>query len=532
MTFLLHQLLSESAGRQPDAVAVRSKDGAVSYGELEAKSNQFAHALIERGVHRGDRVALYTQKSIDSLVAIFGILKAGAAYVPVELKTPVSRLADVIEQCSIRHVVTHADALERLDAESFSPPVEHVLSFGAPAGGLPGAEVAAVDAALDGSSSTPPVVPSSDQDLAYVLFTSGSTGRPKGVMLSHLNALTFVNWAQAEFGVDASDRLSSHAPLTFDLSIFDIFAAIKGGASISLVPDRLSMFPTRLADFIRNEEITVWYSVPSVLTLLVTHGGLADRLFPRLRLVLFAGEVFPTKHLRELMRLLPHPRYFNLYGPTETNVCTFYEVVEPPEDDRPIPIGKSCANMEAIAIDEHGDPVTRPGQEGMLYVRSSAVMQGYYGRPRETRAAFHPNPFAEGRDEQLYRTGDVVTVDEHGDYIYVGRLDHMVKTRGYRVELGEIETVLYSHPSVREAVAFAVPDDLLGNRLHAAVVVDHPTDVDGDKLRAHCARVLPRYMIPELITFRERLPRTATDKVDRSLLADETTAALMGGTKS
>src|SRR6266704_3469710 len=194
-------------------------------------------------------------------------------------------------------------------------------------------------------------------------------------MLSHLNALTFVNWGFETFAITAQDRLSNHAPFNFDLSIFDIFVAVKAAAAISLVPEGLSVFPVQLSSFIQDQRITVWYSVPMVLSLLQSRGKLEERDLSALRLVLFAGEVFPTKHLRALMQNLPHLRYANLYGPTETNVCAFYEV-EPlsPEQTAPIPIGKACANTELIAINTEVREVTLPGEEGLLYARGSTVM--------------------------------------------------------------------------------------------------------------------------------------------------------------
>ncbi|HEY3660060.1 MAG TPA: amino acid adenylation domain-containing protein, partial [Candidatus Udaeobacter sp.] len=375
---------------------------------------------------------------------------------------------------------------------------------------------------LASQPTTPPPVKVIDQDLAYILFTSGSTGTPKGVMLSHLNALTFINWACDTFGISAADRLSNHAPLNFDLSVFDIFAAIKAGAAISLVPEGLSSFPVQLSSFIQNQGITVWYSVPMVLTML-TRGKLHERDLSRLRLVLFAGEVFPIKHLRNLRRMLPQPRMANLYGPTETNVCTWYEVGQIPENQTtPVPIGKACANMAVIAIDEAGRPVLAPGQEGLLYARGSNVMQGYYGRPSESAACFISNPFASGRDEKLYCTGDWVIIDEKGNFLLIGRKDHMIKTRGYRVELGEIEAVMVAHPAVNEAVALAIPDEAIGNTIHAVVTINDSNSLTSTELKRHCAEKLPSYMVPEEIEFCETLPRTGTGKIDRQRLQFET----------
>jgi len=375
---------------------------------------------------------------------------------------------------------------------------------------------------LAGYPTEPPAVEVIDQDLAYILFTSGSTGNPKGVMLSHLNALTFVNWGVETFGITADDRLSNHAPFNFDVSVFDIFVAIKAGAAISLVPEGLSVFPVQLSAFIQNQKITVWYSVPTVLTLLQSRGKLEERDLSSLRWVLFAGEVFPSKHLRALMEKLPHPRYANLYGPTETNVCTWYEVGQIPENQTtPIPIGKACANMAVIAIDEAGRRVATPGEGGLLFARGSNVMQGYYGRPAESAASFISNPFAPGRDEKLYCTGDWVTLDENGNYLFVGRKDHMIKTRGYRVELGEIEAVLVAHPAVDEAVALAIPDEAIGNTIRAIVTINDSRSLTSTELKRHCAEKLPPYMVPEEVEISDTLPRTGNGKIDRQRLLRE-----------
>ena len=515
--FLLHHLLREATERDPSAPAVRHGDDELTYGALASASARLAATLVECGVQRGDRVLLHAPKSLRVVEAVYGILGAGAAYVPVEPGSPAPRLADIAAQCRPRAMVTSSSAATKLTPELCRDAgIETIVALDDPSAFQPLSVrvVGPDDRVSDDRWPDPAVV---DQDLAYVLFTSGSTGVPKGVMLSHRNALTFVDWVGDTFGLQADDRLSNHAPLNFDLSILDLFGAAWAGARVTLVPEGLGMFPTRLADLIERDRLTIWYSVPSILTLLLTRGGLGDRDLSTLRWILFAGEVFPVKFLRELMRALPHARYANLYGPTETNVVTWYEVPQLPDDRvEPIPIGKACANSDCIVLDEQGDVVTELGREGVLHVRGSTVMQGYFGRPEETRRAFAPSPLAAGREDPLYCTGDWVVVDENGDFVYLGRRDHMVKSGGYRIELGEIEAALYAHPRVHEAVAVPVPDDVLGNRIVAVVVAD---DLSVQELRAHCAGLVPRYMVPEEILFRTELPRTATDKVDRQRLA-------------
>ena len=527
MAFTLHQLLTQTAARQPEHEAVRLLTEALTYGELDRLSNQIAHSLIANGVVRGDRVGIYLQKSPSAIAAIFGIMKTGACYVPVDANAPGLRLEEIGRQCGFRALVTSSGLYQKL-ASSFHQecPMNAILFVDkAPDAKLPLptftlAEIASQQPGED------PAVPVIDNDLAYILFTSGSTGVPKGVMLSHLNALTFVNWSVATFNVTAEDRLSQHAPFNFDLSTFDIFVAAATGAALSLVPEGLAVFPLQLSSFIQDQRITIWYSVPMVLTLLQARGKLEERDLSALRWVLFAGEVFPTKHLRTLMEKLSHPRYANLYGPTETNVCAYYEV-EPlsPEETAPIPIGKACVNTDLIPISADGERVVTTNKEGLLYARGSTVMQGYYGRPEASAACFIPNPFASGREEKLYCTGDWVTLDEKGNYLFVGRKDHMIKTRGYRVELGEIEAVMVAHPAVDEAVALPIPDEAIGNTIHAVVTIADSQSLDVIKLKHHCAEKLPAYMVPEKIEFRESLPRTDNGKIDRRRLVGELTPA-------
>jgi acyl-CoA synthetase (AMP-forming)/AMP-acid ligase II len=271
-----------------------------------------------------------------------------------------------------------------------------------------------------------------------------------------------------------------------------------------------------------SDRLTVWYATPSTLVLMLTRGGLEDLDLGALRVLLFAGEVFPVKYLRELMRLAPRARYANLYGPTETNVCTWLEVAKPPEDDRPLPIGKACPYDEVLVLDESLKPVPT-GAAGELWVRGATVMRGYWGRPERTALALQPIEIAPGVTDLAYRTGDLVRVQGDGNLEFLGRRDHQVKTRGYRVELGEIETVLHRHPAVDEAVVLAIPDDEVTHRLRAVVVTKSGVALDEAALRQHCAESLPRYMVPEAIEFRRQLPRTSSGKVDRRALAQPQT---------
>lgn len=528
MGFLLHQLLTESAKRNPNGIAVDGGESKLTYSELDVLSNQIAHQLRADGVCNGDRVGVFLPKSPQTVAALLGILKAGAAYVPVDPHSPSSRAAYVLGNCSVRALVTSSSQLRKLAPDlAKASEIQSILLTDEPTdvpvvASLAGSQPVSYAKIAATRSIANPEIPIIENDLAYILYTSGSTGQPKGVMISHLNSLTFVNWAHDEYQISQQDRVSSHAPFHFDLSILDLFCTLKAGGTICLVPNDVAAFPVRLAQWIAEKGITVWYSVPSALIQLVEHGQLERHNYDKLRWMLFAGEVFPCKYLRRLVQYIPHAAYSNLYGPTETNVCTYYHVQSSdvaPERTEPVPIGKACANTEVFALDQDGR-VVPPGQEGELYVRSSTVMKGYWGRPDATAATVLPNPLNRAYADVMYRTGDIVKLMPSGDYQYIGRRDKMVKSRGYRIELGEIETALYAHPAVKEAAVVAVPDERIGARLMAYVVPGNST-LTSSELMKFCSERVLKYMVPERIEMCSQLPKTSTGKIDKTTLENE-----------
>jgi amino acid adenylation domain-containing protein len=515
---VLHRGLIESAERFPDRPAVIEPGGhSLSYADLDRLSNRVRDRLFALGVAPGDRVGFYLRKSIDTVATLYGILKAGAAYVPVDPGAPPSRNAYILSNCAVRVAVTEGRFAERLKqelAELGSNPA--IISIDEVGGGK------GLQAALDRADADSPAVrgetiyPNGD-NLAYILYTSGSTGRPKGVMLSHENAVSFVDWCSEVFDPRFDDRFSSHAPFHFDLSILDLHVPLRHGAAIVLIGEDLGKDPQGLAQLIADQHLTVWYSAPSILALLAQHGRLESLDLQALRMVLFAGEVFAVKHLRELSRQLPRPRYFNLYGPTETNVCTFYEVKLPVPEERtvPYPIGKVCSHLRGRVVDESGRSVSNR-DEGELCIAGRGVMQGYWGLAEQTARSF----IDDGAGSRWYRTGDIVAIDEEGDYIYRGRRDRMVKRRGYRVELGEIEASLYRHPDIREAAAVAIPDADAGVRIRAFLSCRETKRPSLIELKRFCSENLPLYMAPDQFSWLDALPKTSTDKVDYQRLKD------------
>ena len=520
MAFLLHQLLSESAVKYPNNEAMTFKDQRMTYSELEREINKLAWCLSRIGIARGRRVGIHMSRSINSIVGAFGVLKAGGTYVPIDPMCPPSRLSYIINKGAIKFLLTSREKLTNVErAFPESSPMENILIMNGldPDSGLPGStKLIDWQEIRESAGEEAPCTNTIDSDLAYILFTSGSTGNPKGVMISHLNSLTFVNSAHEFFQIKMDDRFSNICPLHFDMSVFDLFVAFKAGASVVIVPENISLFPSRLAEFIDKNRISVWNSVPSALSLLANLTNLDNYDFSSLRLILFAGEVFPIKHLRRLHTSIPRARFYNIYGQTEANSSTYYWVEQIPSDDRALlPIGKPFPNFEVFALDEDKKRINKAGEKGELYVRASSVALGYWGDVEKTEECFVKNPLQPDLNEKVYKTGDLVQLESDGNFIFLGRKDHMIKSRGYRIEIGEIETVLCNHPGVMTAVVIPIPDELIGNRIAAVVVLSKEGTLGREDIITHCAARLPKYMIPEIIEFRDSLMMTSSGKVDR-----------------
>lgn len=514
----LPKLLEFSAAQFPERVAVEESEldgGNLRYAELNRLSDRVRDRLTRLGVRPGDRVGMCLRKSADAVAALFGIMKAGAAYVPVDPTAPAARSAYIFQNCTVKALIVEVRLKEGLqnvfEAGGFAPGWIEIEGTGA------GHPLARALDRLDATDPAPTVqsVAADPDRLAYILYTSGSTGRPKGVMLSHANAACFIDWCSEVFQPSEHDRFSSHAPFHFDLSILDIFVPLKHGATLVIVEELLGKDPARLAPWIAAKRLGIWYSAPSILALMAQAGKLEQHDYSALRMVLFAGEVFPIKHLKLLKSLWRHPRYFNLYGPTETNVCTFYEVpaVIPDSQAEPVAIGKACAHCQSLVVDPDAKEVGR-GTEGELCIAGPSVLSGYWDLPEQTANAFLP-----GSDGRWYRTGDIVVELSDGNYKFLGRRDRMVKKRGYRIELGEIEAALYRHPAIKETAVIALPGED-GVRIKAFASTRGGARLSIIELKKFCSENLPLYMVPDLFGCLDALPKTSTDKIDYQKLKE------------
>lgn len=493
---MLRNLVIDSARRAPEALAAKGPDGSASYRELDELANRFADAFSRMGVGRGNRIGIWLEKSVFALAAMQGALRLSAIYVPLDPQSPTARIATIASDCTLQLLVTTEEREESLRHYGLEDLAYLTLTGAGPTLQWPAQARYRVE-----HFECPPTA---ENDVVYILYTSGSTGKPKGVCISNKNALAFVRWAADVLDVTPQDRLSNHAPFHFDISVLDIYVAFLSGASVFLLPDSLSYIPAQLVQFVNQERITIWYSVPSALILMAKQGGfLESRQRTALRAILFAGEPFPIKDLRQLYDAYPGVRFLNLYGPTETNVCTFYEV-EHIEAERvmPVPIGQACSGDRVWAITDRNTEAL-PGEEGELIVEGPTVMVGYWGQPALPHAR--------------YATGDIVRLLDDGNYVYIGRRDHMVKVHGYRIEIGDVEAVLSRHCDVLEA-AVVMSGSGMDARLVAFLVCKQMCQPSLLDIKRHCAEHLPRYMIVDSIRLLPELPRTRNGKIDRLFL--------------
>ncbi len=509
----LSGLLENAAARRPEAEAVRDEQGqSLTYRELDHAADRLAARLARWGVGRGDRVGILLPKSLEAVVAIHGILKTGAAYVPVDASAPPLRGAGILADCGARAVIVTAALVPALREHWPGPaPLPRLIVVGETD---PGLDHAGWDEIHEDDAPSPLWPERAADDLAYILWTSGSTGRPKGVMLSHANAFCFLDWCESTLDLRDGDRFSSHAPFHFDLSILDLFASCRRAGTLVLIGEALGRDPARLGTFLAENPVDVWYSAPSILGLLCDLGGIDRPGFIPPRVVLFAGEVFPIRGLRRLRGAWPEALMWNLYGPTETNVCTAEPIPRTiPEDQLDaFPIGRVCPPLEARVIDARGEDVDAGGL-GELIIRGPGVTRGYFGRPDLTAQAF----VHDGSGE-WYRTGDLVEDDGTGRYRFRGRVDRMVKKRGYRIELGEIESALHRHEDIACAAVVAETHED-GVAISAFVAMKPGRKPSIIAMKRHCSLLLPHYMIPDRVAFVAHMPRTSTDKVDYQGLA-------------
>ncbi len=484
----LPQCVAQQAERSPDAIAVRCGETSLSYSALEQRANQLAHCL-SRTVNPGELVGLSLERSTDLLVALLGIMKAGATYVPLDPAFPSDRLAFMCEDAGLALLLTQQSLADTIPA--YSGPVLYL------------------DAQSDLSSepALPPDIPLDPESLAYVIYTSGSTGKPKGVEIPHRALMNFLHSMGQQPGLNSEDRLLAVTTLSFDIAALELYLPLVNGAEVVVASRTEASDAQALSRLITEQSISVMQATPSTWRLLLESGWPGKKGLT----VLCGGEPLPADLARSMLQL--EMTLWNLYGPTETTIWSAVEQVT--DASGTISIGHPIANTRLHVLDDHLNPVP-DGVSGELLIGGEGLARGYRNRPELTAERFIPDPFQPG--ERLYRTGDLARYMKDGRLEVLGRTDHQVKVRGYRIELGEIEARLTALPGVRDAVVI-VREDVAGDkRIVAYLLPDGASLPPASELRAGLQKDLPDYMVPSAYVPMEAYPLTPNQKVDRKAL--------------
>lgn len=495
----LHQLFEAQAEESPDAVAVRFESSHLTYQELDERANQLANHLKKLGVGPDVLVGLFMERSLEMVVSLFGILKAGGAYLPLDPEYPRERLSFMIENSHIRVVLTQERLLPALPENN-----AHVICLDA-------------DREMIGKESEDkPIADVKPENLAYVIYTSGSTGKPKGAMIPHRAICNHMLWMERTFPLNKEDRVLQKTPFGFDASIWEFYAPLMAGAELIMARSGGHQDSVYLTEAISKYRITILQLVPSLLQMLVEEPEFHQ--CNSLRRVFCGGEALSWE-LQERFFEKHHAELINLYGPTETAIDATYWVCQREDNRRIVPIGRPVANTQVYVLDMNAQQVPI-GAFGELHIGGEQVGRGYLNQPELTIEKFVPDPFRKEALARLYKTGDVVRFLQDGSLEYVGRIDHQVKLRGFRIELAEIESALGEHEAVKQAAVVVREGHLKEKRLVAYVVFERGKSTTMTELRKYLRSRLPEYMVPNSMLELDALPMTPNGKIDRKNLPD------------
>lgn len=511
---LVHHFLTKSAHRRPDKTALVCGTQRLSFAQIDAASNQLANALIAEGVAPGSRVALYMENVPEAVIAIFGVLKAGAVFSVINPSTKADKLAYMLRDerpaalITANQMPTRRVAAEAL-ARTALPLV--VWTGGAPMGEAPPrSRCRGWDELLASARAEAPSVSTSDLDLATIIYTSGSTGSPKGVMATHRNMVFAATSISSYLEHTADDVIFCALPLAFDYGLYQLIMSMRVEAT--LVLEKSFAFPYKAVEVMIRERVTGLPGVPTMFALLLGLKDLATYDLSALRYITNTAAAWPESHIRRLRAAFPQAALFSMYGLTE---CKRVSYLPPQElDRRPGSVGIAIPGTQVYIVDDDGKTV-ESGVIGELVVRGPHVMQGYWEKPEETAERLRPGPLP---GEVVLYTGDLFRMDEQGYLYFIARKDDIIKSRGEKVSPKEIENVLYALEGVLEAAVIGVPDDVLGEAIKVFVAPARGAVLTERAIRAHCARHLEDFMMPKYVEIRPHLPRGQTGKIDQKEL--------------
>lgn len=490
------EYLGRTVEKFPNKIAVKDSEKSITFTELWLKAQKLSAALVLADIGRNNPIGVFIPKGCNMVTAFAGINMSGNFYVPLDVKSPVSRTSSIITTLDAKILVTDRSHLETL--RSFVD-----------------AEILVLEDVLESDISTENAFAQLnkqiDTDPVYSIFTSGSTGTPKGVVVSHRGVIDYIDWANDTFHFESNAVIGNQAPFYFDNSTLDIYLMHSTGATLNIIPESYFAFPAKLVDYLNEEKISFVFWVPFVLVNVANLNIFETKKPEYLKDVFFAGEVMPNKHLNYWRKHLPNCRYANLYGPTEITVdCTYYEVKREFTDSEPLPIGFPCRNSDVLILVDR-KRLAKKGEQGELCVRGSSLALGYYNNPEKTASAFIQNPLHSHFPETIYCTGDVVYENEYGEIMYVGRVDSQIKHNGYRIELGEIETaILGSHMVDNCCVVYDFANKKIVMFYQAA------EELNMAALRKAISVSIPHYMLPSIYHCEEILKQNGSGKIDRA----------------
>jgi amino acid adenylation domain-containing protein len=508
---LLHQFLEQTARRSPDQVALVCRGTSYTYRQIDEAAARLGAAMQHRGVRRGDRVAIFLDNSVESVVSVYGTLKIGAVFMPVNALTKTDKLGYMLNDARAACLVTHT-ALRGIwdEALARSTSVRACIVVGGEIGES-GADRFLSYRRATATGGMMRIEPTIDQDLASIIYTSGTTGDPKGVMLTHLNMVTAVNSVSGYLGYREDDVILCVLPLAFSYGLYQVLIGFKVGAKVVL--EQNFAFPVQVLEVMRRERVTVLPGVPTIFTLLMAIKTLSQYDLRPLRMITNAAAALSEEHIRQLRGLFPQAALYSMYGLTECKRVTYL----PPDqlEVRPTSVGRGMPNQEVWLVDELGRRLPN-GSTGELVVRGSHVMRGYWEKPAETAERLKPGPIP---GERVLYSGDIFRTDSEGYLYFVARKGDVIKSRGEKVSPREVENALYSLPGVLEAAVVGVPDAMLGQAVKAFVVIKSAHRYSDRDVIKHCLTKLENFMVPKYVEFVDSIPKTDTGKIKKTGLA-------------
>lgn len=504
---LVTDYLEESYKKYPEYTALVDENASMTFGELRREALQVAEVLHGQKIWKKP-VVVFMEKGIRCIAAFMGIAYSGNYYTPIDSSMPLERIMKILDALQPACIITE---------QSQKNICEQLIDKGCSADFMYWEEQKKSD--LQKAEEVVMEIRRKmiDTDILYILFTSGSTGIPKGVIISHRSVIDYTEWLAETFGFSHKDRFGNQAPFYFDNSILDIYSTLRAGSTMYIIPEKLFTFPIELLNYLKDNQISIIFWVPSALCLVANLKALGKVELPDLKKVMFCGEPMPNKQLNQWRKTYPDALYANLYGPTEiTDVCTYYIVDREFEDSESLPIGIPCDNTEILVLDEKDCLVNRPGVTGELCVRGSSLGFGYYNNPEKTEEAFVQNPLNNSYREIIYRTGDLVQYNEYGELVYLSRKDFQIKHMGHRIELGEIENAVYGMEEI--ITCCCVYNDKRGK-----IVLFYVSDdsIDQASIKDFLKKKIPDYMIPGVIRKLDDMPINLNGKIDRKSLMEK-----------